>query len=592
MGFYIKSVEATGPSVDKATVNLINGLNIITGISNKGKTTILQFIEYAFGGVNNDSDLSISPSQTGYNLVKVIVSVNGKDVELTRNLQKNKSTINVLSKYSAITSGEYTTSSKATKKPFIGTMLMNLIGIKSEVQVPANSEYKGQRLTWNTLKTLWLLDEDRVSNSRPALLPFHGQTPFLAGIIYLLDGKKFPTNKDYKAQEKRMAVKEYIANQLTNAQRKQKQLIQSSNDYIDLQVKLSEIEEDAKRIDKQIAERVNQSKRVYSSMLRLDDQLSQCQVALNRYDTLKKQYISDIKRLSFIADGEKAFKNLEVPLLCPVCNQPISKEQVDESHIAAAKAELVKVVSLLKDLEQSVTKLEIQQNSLIDKYNSCEKQKDSIDEELTEKYYPSLRKMQNIEKQYRSKIEKQSQANLLESMIDDWGARIKEIDDDLGTIESFKPKDKLGDEFYDKMGEILEDLLTRGNYEGLKTISFKKSAFDLEINGLPKTKNHGKGYRSYLNSIVVMALSKYINEYGKYKSDLLIIDSPLDGLEEGKERLSKGMQKGIFNLFIERGKSNQTIIVENLDHLPNINFEQAGVNVIRYESDKGFLHLN
>lgn len=42
-------------------------------------------------------------------------------------------------------------------------------------------------------------------------------------------------------------------------------------------------------------------------MLRLSDQLSECQVALNRYDTLKKQYISDIKRLSFIADGEKTF---------------------------------------------------------------------------------------------------------------------------------------------------------------------------------------------------------------------------------------------------------------------------------------------
>ena len=76
MGFYIKSVEATGPKVKKATINLTNGLNIIAGISNKGKTTILQFIEYAFGGLSKDSDISISPSQTGYNLVKVTLNVN------------------------------------------------------------------------------------------------------------------------------------------------------------------------------------------------------------------------------------------------------------------------------------------------------------------------------------------------------------------------------------------------------------------------------------------------------------------------------------------------------------------------------------
>ncbi|WDC81359.1 AAA family ATPase [Ligilactobacillus ruminis] len=592
MGFYIKSVEATGPTVKRAVVSLTKGLNIIAGISNKGKTTILQFIEYAFGGLNNDSDISIDPSQTGYNLVKVTVNVDGKNVELTRNLQKNKSTINVSSQYSAIASGEYSALPAATTKPFIGTILMNLIGISSEIKVPANSEYKGQRLTWNTLKPLWFLDEDRVSNTKSVLLPTQGKTAFLAGILYLLNGKKFPTNKEYKAQEKRIVVKNYIVKQLADARLKQKQLRKFPENKIDLQSKISEIEENAKKIDQQIAEKVNQSKKVYSEMLKLSDQLSECQVALNRYGVLKKQYISDIKRLSFIADGEKTFENLEVPFLCPVCNQPIPKDQVDESHIAAAKVELTKVVSLLKDLEQSVTSLEVQQHSLTDRYDTCKKQKDSIDNELGEKYYPSLRKLQNLEKQYRSQIEKQSQAELLDSMMSEWGAKIEEIDGELGPTEPFNPKDKLGNDFYAKMAEIIGDLLNRSNYEGLKSIGFKKSAFDLEINGLPKTKNHGKGYRSYLNSIAVMALSKYINEYGKYKSDLLMIDTPLDGLEEGKERLPKGMQKGIFKLFMERGESNQTIIVENLDHLPDIDFKQNGVNVIRYDNNQGFLYLD
>lgn len=593
MSFYIKSVEASGANAKKATVNLINGLNIIAGVSNRGKTTILQFIEYAFGGLSNSSDISISPSQTGYNLVKVTVNVNGKDIILTRNLQKNKSTIQVSSQYGPILSGDYTTSTNPkAKKPFIGTMLMNLIGIDSEVKVPANGEYKGQRLTWNTLKTLWLLDEDRVSNSRSVLLPIHGQTAFLAGINYLLNGKKFPTNKEYKAQEKRMVVKKYIGNQLAKARRKQKQLVQSTNNTFDIQMKLTEMEENAKKIDKQIADKVNQSKKIYSEMLTLNDQLAESQIALNRYGTLKKQYVSDINRLSFIADGEKTFENLEVPFLCPVCNQPIPKEQVDESHIVAARAELSKVLSLLKDLEQSVTSLEEQQKRLQSQYGICKKKKSSIDKELSEKYYPVLRNMHNLEEKYRLQIEQRSQVKLLDSMMDEWGARIKEIDEESGPTEPFRPKEKLGENFYTKMSEILEDLLTQGNYEDLKSISFQKNSFDLEINGLPKTKNHGKGYRSYLNSILVMALSKYVNEYGKYKSDLLMIDTPLDGLEEDKERLSEGMQKGIFDLFIKRSKLSQTIIVENLDHLPNINFNETGVNLIKYENNRGFLYLD
>lgn len=52
------------------------------------------------------------------------------------------------------------------------------------------------------------------------------------------------------------------------------------------------------------------------------------------------------------------------------------------------------------------------------------------------------------------------------------------------------------------------------------------------------------------------------------------------------------MQKGIFNLFMKRGESHQTIIVENLDHLPDIDFEQSGVNIIKYDNNRGFLHLD
>ena len=154
-----------------------------------------------------------------------------------------------------------------------------------------------------------------------------------------------------------------------------------------------------------------------------------------------------------------------MPFLCPVCNQPISQEQVDESHIAAAKVELAKVVSLLKDLEQFVSSLEAQQHNLTNRYETCKKQKDAIDDELAEQYYPSLKKLQNLEKQYRSQIEKQSQAELLDSMMTDWGARIEEIDGESGPIESFKPKDKLGDDFYEKTSKIIDNLLNRGNYE-------------------------------------------------------------------------------------------------------------------------------
>ena len=51
-------------------------------------------------------------------------------------------------------------------------------------------------------------------------------------------------------------------------------------------------------------------------MSKLNDNLVAADVTLSRYESVKGQYVSDIKRLSFIVDGEVAFENIEEPLLC------------------------------------------------------------------------------------------------------------------------------------------------------------------------------------------------------------------------------------------------------------------------------------
>ena len=77
MSFYVQSVEAFGPEVKKAKIDFIDGLNIIAGSSNRGKTTVIQCIEYVFGGLGKQKEMSLSPSTTGYNLVKVTLNING-----------------------------------------------------------------------------------------------------------------------------------------------------------------------------------------------------------------------------------------------------------------------------------------------------------------------------------------------------------------------------------------------------------------------------------------------------------------------------------------------------------------------------------
>ena len=141
------------------------------------------------------------------------------------------------------------------------------------------------------------------------------------------------------------------------------------------------------------------------------------------------------------------------------------------------------------------------------------------------------------------------------------------------------------------MGDILNCLLEKGNYPKHHVATFGQTSFDIMINGKKKKVSHGKGFRSYLNSVTVMALSEYINKNALYKPEFLIIDTPLEGLSEKySDNPNESMKHGIFELFIDRGKNCQTIVVENPDHLPSdIDFKRKDINVISYENEEGFL---
>lgn len=86
-------------------------------------------------------------------------------------------------------------------------------------------------------------------------------------------------------------------------------------------------------------------------MSKLNTVLKVVSVTLSRYRSQKGQYISDIKRLSFIVDGEAIFENIEEPLRCPVCGQPVNNEENGTKHVEAARAGFSRATALLKYLE-------------------------------------------------------------------------------------------------------------------------------------------------------------------------------------------------------------------------------------------------
>lgn len=593
LSFYIKSVRVQGLGVEDAIVKFTKGFNLIEGLSNHGKTMIIQFIEYAFGGRNQKDSLSLNIEGTNYATVKVTLQTEQGEVELARNLVENKSTIKVISQDKRLLSGDYTANSSTDKKLNIGIALLQLIDMPTDLYLPKNEKRDPGHVSFNVLKPLWLLNENDMPKDDSVLLPSSNSGLFLSSLLYLLNGKQIDTY-DWREIEKRRIVRDYISGQIEMVEHKKAQLKQKSiGNESKLQEELDNLTMQLDEVSTLVTDKLTKSKKTFNQMSEFNDKIVAADVTLSRYESLKGQYISDIKRLSFIVDGEVAFENIEEPLLCPVCGQPVINVENETKHVEAARKELSRTLALLNDLEQATASLAEKKLSLRKQYAELEKERNAIQIELDDKLYPRLDEIKAAEKDYREQIEVVSQVKVFDALLGKWTSKINDLTNE-GIPErdvKFKPKQELGEKFYDDMGEILNSLLEKGNYPKHHVATFGQVSFDIMINGNKKKVSHGKGFRSYLNSVTVMALSEYINKNALYKPEFLIIDTPLEGLSEKySENPNESMKHGIFELFIERGKNYQTIVVENPDHLPNdIDFKRENINVISYENEEGFL---
>ena len=116
--------------------------------------------------------------------------------------------------------------------------------------------------------------------------------------------------------------------------------------------------------------------------------------------------------------------------------------------------------------------------------------------------------------------------------------------------------------------------------------SFKPSnisSFDVEVNGHVKQNFNGQGYTSFLNSIVAMSFRQYLSEYAVYDPGLLIIDSPLLGLDQGVSDVSpESMRASLYKYFANHQECGQVILLDNITNVPDVDLASTGANIITF----------
>ncbi|NBH99843.1 hypothetical protein D7Y41_35120 [Anaerotruncus sp. 1XD22-93] len=122
-------------------------------------------------------------------------------------------------------------------------------------------------------------------------------------------------------------------------------------------------------------------------------------------------------------------------------------------------------------------------------------------------------------------------------------------------------------------------------YDNLLSVIFDKSSMDIVVNGKKKNSN-GKGYNAYFNSVVAIALSRYMEEKAEYSPNFLVLDSPILSLKEKQSKKpSETMRNTLFKNIISKQNRIQTIVIEN--EIPNIDYKDVKIIHFTKEKDNG-----
>lgn len=604
MTFYITKVTAMGVGKTPSTVTFGKGLNIICGVSDSGKTCVLKCIHFTMGVIKRP----FNKEKTGYDSVNLDIMTKYGPIHVYRKLGKN--IVKVVSEAKGIESGDYDIeyNSKGNKRPVLNELWLKIIGIEGLPMIISNQDFSRQRLTWKTIMGLFWLEEQEIENPKSVLLPSTPtQNPyFFTCLLYLLTGDDYPDSeeqdKDEISKAKKSAVRQFVNRQINQMSEKRVKLKNALSMFgdLDIEAEMQKLIDNLSETEKSIAMATEESKDLLSTLLVFKEKEAESKLTNSHFQSLKSQYIADIKRLGFIVESEGHTHSIEENTTCPFCDGTIKPIQ-QESYIEASKAELARIIKQLQGLTESESDVATILEGIQAQIKKIEKRRAEIDQWIESELTPHAEALRKGIQQYRIYIQLQQEISVLHTVSQDWNTELQKqeaTEDD--NKPKFKPKEHFPTSFNARIDEIAYSILEACQYEGLNTAHFNMGTFDLEVNGLVKEESHGKGYWAFINTVLGLTFRLYFHEAATYKPGLFVVDTPLLGLDQGiEDNAPSSMRTALFQYFIDHQSEGQIIVVENTKDLPTLDYIAGGARVIefthdkyqsKYESRYGFLH--
>lgn len=598
--FWISSVTVAGhPLKPDSSVQFTRGLNVICGPSNSGKSWVLDCIDYAFG---KEANRFVLDESNGYTEVRLRISTSEGNITLKRPIGKGNTNVEVTSTNPSIESGTY--KSRHTKnRPSVDSILLRLIGYENpeKLMVITKQDFRIKAFTWRTFWTACYADEDRIAIKPSVLLPT--QNVFVpaakCALASLITGRDYAAwARDESTDTKKLknnAVIEYLEQQpeklATRIESIEKALGASDEDEIKHHI--SEISHRMEQVQQRIALAMAEGRRIVGQLQQVREDLAESSALDARYEELAASYRARIDRLDFVQQGMHLLSEHPVAHSCPVCDReldPAVPNDVPEPN----PAERDELVQRLTDLNQTLRQMGDDQGELQLEQESLQAQADQINQLIIGELQPELDFLRTALEGHTALVSMRAERDELISQQDRIAEEIKERREKQFTKVTFNLLGEFPASFWTAMGTNLLDTLGACAFPALKTATFSRQLFDATINGKSKAKQ-GKGYRSFVNTAVMLSLRDYLaSDEASHNPGLLIIDTPLLGLDDQQldpelMDVREKIPQALYEHLINTQDHGQIIIADNTKFMPNLDSIDNACNLIQFtrRTDRG-----
>lgn len=579
-GFYIKKIKVTGEGKEDAEVTFEKGLNVIHGPSNTGKSYIFQCIDYALGA----KKIKSIPESEGYSKlyfeiksfdtdkpITILRFLNGKEIYYymcgIENVDKH-----LPQKLKGKHDPEHSDN--------ISKFLLELIGIKENKYLVKNQDGKKVTLSFRAIAHLTNISETEIisEDKSPVVETESTQQTYSKSVFrYLLTNQDDIACAELEKAEIRKAKNEakidYIKDEIIALNQEKDNLLNNRNvTELDGLYSLDYYKEKISEIEKNIKIKRQELQNINTENNKLNLQKNKAQMMLEKFQLLKRQYLSDLDRLDFISVGDNLLSQIAVHH-CPLCDSVVTNNAEETNRddiIVCCSDEKAKIKVNLKELENSINDLNfelLQINELL-----------LLGDEKAKKYNEEIGQISTQDlKPLKVVIKALIEQAKIDSRISDIGNTIERKTGEIITFEESKSikqdsvTDGLGVEqhIYDELCGVIKDALFACGYIEVEKVIFDVKSQDIIIDGVHRLAN-GKGFRAFFYAIFSASLMLYLNKIEHSFSNVLILDSPLTTLKESElndmkddDFVDNSLQDGLFSFFADKFKEKQAILIDN-----------------------------